>query len=652
MSYGWLLRHRFLVFAPLVLGLIVLAACGGSSTTAPTATSAPQPTATTEAMPGTAMPMDTPTPAVGAPTVTPTPVPTRAGDTPTPIATVTPLPIASTHMTLEQGWVQEGKHGGGVIPMTHGACHVDYWDPHQSTIACGSAGFSPVFSQIMMWNHQNPSELIGDLAKGWQWSDDGMSLTINIFEAKWSDGESVNADDLAFSLDRMVDPVPPKPRAQSINPYYERSEVIDDRTLVIHTKVANPPGLLQYLALDYMKIMPKHIPEAEGFDLTNDAGKKELGEFNLIPENIVASGPFLMDQYIRGESYRLLRNPGYFKAPLPFLDGFNSVKIADRTTMIAAFDTEQIYMCNQSGACGLDAKAAIELESRWADKVNIHWLPPSAFDHLLLNFTRPPFDNDDLRKAVYFGQDRLWMLQKEAAGRGRMGTPFYPETWMTPSNDVVATWPGFRYVDKSGELVLDYYQGQEVGVDIFKHPDDIKMAQDLMKKHGYDENNPLKIELSCSASTSGRESCSLDKEMLESIYIDVEIVAQESSARFADIRAGKYDMMENTHGANLISADDVFIAVYLPKGAKNFQDWDHPDIQRLFQAQFQEPDPKKRQELVWEAGDLIRSGISHWAATAWQERWIQPVSTKIKNFYPAQTVQLSMQHEGIWFDPS
>ena len=266
-------------------------------------------------------------------------------------------------MTLEQGWVKEGKHGGGVIPMTHGSCHVDYWDPHQSTIACGSAGFSPVFSQIMMWNHQDPSELIGDLAKGWQWSDDGMSLTINIFEANWSDGESVNADDLAFSLDRMVDPVPPKPRAQSINPYYESSEVIDDRTLVIHTKVPNPPGLLQYLALDYMKIMPKHIPEAEGFDLTNDAGKKELGEFNLIPENIVASGPFLMDQYIRGESYRLLRNPDYFKNPLPFLDGLKSTKIADRTRMIAAFDTEQILHVQSERGLRLDAKAAIELES-------------------------------------------------------------------------------------------------------------------------------------------------------------------------------------------------------------------------------------------------------------------------------------------------
>ena len=139
--------------------------------------------------------------------------------------------------------------------MTHGACHVDYWDPHQSTIACGSAGFSPVYSQIMMWKHSDPLQLVGDLAQSWEWSDDGMQLTINIHEAMWSDGESVNADDLVFSLDRMVDPVPPKPRAQSINPYYERSEAIDDRTLVIHTKVPNPPGLLQYLALDYMKIM-------------------------------------------------------------------------------------------------------------------------------------------------------------------------------------------------------------------------------------------------------------------------------------------------------------------------------------------------------------------------------------------------------------
>ena len=647
MSKGWLLRHKFLAFVPLALILIVAAACGGDDATP---TSAPQPTATTEAMEE-----PTATVAVGAPTATPVPAPTRAEDTPTPVPTATPVPVAEGHMTLQEPWVKEGKHGGGIIAMTHGACHVDYWDPHQSTIACGSAGFSPVFSQIFMWNHQNPSELIGDLAESWTWSDDGMKLTINIHEANWSDGEALNADDVVFSLDRMVDQVPPKPRAGSIRPYYESSEVIDDRTLVINTKVPNPPGLLQYLALDYMKIMPKHIPENEGFDLTNDDGKRALGEFNLIPENIVASGPFLVDQYVRGESYRLLRNPDYFKDPLPFLDGFNSIKMADRTAMIAAFATEQVLMCNQSGACGLDAKAAIELEkpdSQWAGKVNIHWLPPTAFDHLLLNFTRPPFDNEDLRKAVYIGQDRLWMLQKESANRGRLGTPFYPETWMTPDNSVVATWPGFRYVDNDGNPVLDYYQGQEVGVDIHKDPRDVQMAQDLMKAHGYDENNMLKIDLSCSASTSGRESCSLDKQMLESIYIDVNIVAQESSARFADIRAGKYDMMENTHGANLISSDDVFIAVYLPKGAKNFQDWDHPEIQRLFQAQFQEADPVRRQELVWEAGDIIRTGISHWAATAWQERWIQPVSTKIKNFFPAQTVQLSMQHEGIWYDPS
>ncbi|MCE2464392.1 MAG: hypothetical protein J4F46_10940, partial [Dehalococcoidia bacterium] len=605
MSKGWLLRHKFLAFVPLALVLIVATACGGDDAT-PEPTAMMEPTTAMEEEP-TAVMEDATTAAVGAPTATPVPEPTRADDTPTPVATATPVPIETVYDYMMQPWFKDGMQGGGIIPMTHGACHVDYWDPHQSTIACGSAGFSPVFSQIMMWNHTNPSELVGDLAQAWSWSDDGMQLTINLHEAMWSDGESLNADDVVFSLDRMVDPVPPKPRAQSINPYYESSEVIDDRTLVINTKVPNPPGLLQYLALDYMKIMPKHIPEAEGFDLTGEEGKRALGEFNLIPENIVASGPFLVDEYIRGESYRLIRNPNYFKEGLPYLDGFNSIKMADRTAMIAAFDTEAIYMCNQSGACGLDAKAAIELEERWTGKVNIHWLPPSAFDHLLLNFTRPPFDNEDLRKAVYIGQDRLWMLQKEQAGRGRLGTPFYPETWMTPSNDVVATWPGFRYVDNDGNPVLDYYQGQEVGVDIHKDPRDIQMAQDLMKKHGYDENNMLKIELSCSASTSGRESCSLDKQMLESIYIDVEIVAQESSARFADIRAGKYDMMENTHGANLISADDVFIAVYLPKGAKNFQDWDHPEIQRLFQAQFQEPDIAKRQQLVWEAGDLIRS---------------------------------------------
>lgn len=44
-----------------------------------------------------------------------------------------------------------------------------------------------------------------NLAKGWEWSDDGMQLVVNLIEgAKWSDGDPFDADDLVFYWDHHV----------------------------------------------------------------------------------------------------------------------------------------------------------------------------------------------------------------------------------------------------------------------------------------------------------------------------------------------------------------------------------------------------------------------------------------------------------------
>ena len=44
-----------------------------------------------------------------------------------------------------------------------------------------------------------------NLAKSWEWSEDGMSLVVNLIEgAKWSDGDPFDADDLVFYWDHHV----------------------------------------------------------------------------------------------------------------------------------------------------------------------------------------------------------------------------------------------------------------------------------------------------------------------------------------------------------------------------------------------------------------------------------------------------------------
>ena len=70
----------------------------------------------------------------------------------------------------------------------------------------------------------------------------------------------------------------------------------------------------------------------------------------------------------------------------------------------------------------------------------------------------------------------MWLLV-----RASQGIPFPPNTFMSSPQEEWATWPGFRYVDGNGELVIDY-MGRD---DVMKDPADIEMAKKLLADAGF-----------------------------------------------------------------------------------------------------------------------------------------------------------------------
>ncbi|MBI3891128.1 MAG: ABC transporter substrate-binding protein, partial [Candidatus Wallbacteria bacterium] len=58
----------------------------------------------------------------------------------------------------------------------------------------------------------------------------------------------------------------------------------------------------------------------------------------------IGSGPFKFESYSKGVDVVLSRNPDYFKAGLPYLDGVRLFLISDRAAQYAAFRTGQIHM--------------------------------------------------------------------------------------------------------------------------------------------------------------------------------------------------------------------------------------------------------------------------------------------------------------------
>ena len=76
-------------------------------------------------------------------------------------------------------------------------------------------------------------EPLPNLAKSWEWSEDGLQLTMNLIrEAKWSDGHPFSADDVMFLWeDNILDPNVPSNSSRNV--FGENAELVkvDDNTI-------------------------------------------------------------------------------------------------------------------------------------------------------------------------------------------------------------------------------------------------------------------------------------------------------------------------------------------------------------------------------------------------------------------------------------
>ena len=213
----------------------------------------------------------------------------------------------------------------------------------------------------MLLNSLNPTEITGDLAQRWEVSSDSLIYTFYLHEnVKWWDGKDLTAEDVVFSLKRMIEPEKPRPRVGLLRPYIKVVELVDRNTVKIELNFP-APAFLQLLAVDdSMKIVPKHVIEA-GVDIN-------------IWDNIVGSGPFKIKSARRGDSVHHEKNPNYFKKGRPYFDALSIVVINDKGTAAAAIKAGNIQLT--TAITGLEVDDVLKLEKDLKGKYSVYWQPP------------------------------------------------------------------------------------------------------------------------------------------------------------------------------------------------------------------------------------------------------------------------------------
>ena len=625
----------FVIVTAIAAVFAIGTACGGAETPAPTAEPATAPAAS-EATTAPAAPAAA---ATVAPTATATPPPQatlRPTNTPVPTAVArvvaTPTPSASAP-----------KHGG-TVRMSAYADTKD-WDPLGSASLSSVISYSQLYNQIVQFDTTNTQEVVGDLAESWELSADGQQYTFHIREGvKWHDGTDFTVDDIIYSMHRYGNPCNATGRSGLWRNYAVRMEVVDvvdkadctptnaddvvkavdDRTIQYNLAFASG-AFIKFLAVDYVKILPRHLLEDESVDLNQ-------GE-HVVASN-AGSGPFILEEYRSGNSYFVNKNPNYFKEGRPYFDRIEHYIITQPATLMAQVEARQIDMAN-AGSTNLEAPEYYELERITNGDYVAHDIKAGGNFGLMLNVKREPFDNHLVRQAIYLAVDRQKVDERAFGGAGVTHCPLMD---LAHTNDECTTWPGLRPKDTPG--------GQE----------DIAEAQRLMAEAGYPDG--FEVQYTTRQVGSYPAQCSVIKQDLEEflgITGAIETLpsaagyAKYGTSRPADAK-GDWELSCQGEGMVVFDPDAIYGGVYLPGATRNYTDWSHPKITEWFEAQKVELDPDKRREINKEAELWLASfEDNHWVnLLLGQLFWL--VHKDVKGFNAPITVQYGFKHEDLWLD--
>ncbi|TVR98388.1 MAG: ABC transporter substrate-binding protein, partial [Trueperaceae bacterium] len=140
-------------------------------------------------------------------------------------------------------------------------------------------------------------EFLPWLAEEVTFNDDATEYTIRLRPGiTFHDGTALDAEALKFNFDRIVDPATMSAKAVGEMGPYNRTEVIDDLTVVVHFD-ASYPGFLAAIS-DWRSGGP-HSPTAIQADPDG---------FRFAP---VGTGPFRFVEWVQGNRIVLERNPDY-----------------------------------------------------------------------------------------------------------------------------------------------------------------------------------------------------------------------------------------------------------------------------------------------------------------------------------------------------
>ena len=445
-----------------------------------------------------------------------------------------------------------------------------------------------VFNNLVMFDQnvaQNSDKsIVPDLATSWAWNEDHTALTFKLRDGiKWHDGKPFTADDVKCTFDLLTNQGKEKLRLNYRESWWvnlKETTVNGPAEATLHLKKPQP-ALLALLASGDTPIYPCHVAPAQ------------------MRQHPIGTGPFKFVEYKPNQGIKLVKNPSTGSQASRYLDGIEYTIVPNRSTAILGFIAGKFDM---TFPYEVTFPLLKDIRSQAPQSV----CQEGAANELvgiLMNRTKPPFDNPDVREAVALTLDRKSFIDILGQGEGNIGGALLPPpegVWGMPDERLM-TLPGYS---------ADVQQNRE-------------KARELMKKAGYGPDKHLTIKLSTRNIPVYRDPSAILLDQLKEIWIDGDLELVETANWVPKLIRKDFTLGLNVLGTAVDEPDVYFYQNYVSASKRNYPAFNDPEFDKLVDQQSQELDPEKRKKMVQDADYLLQKGLGRpivyhlRAATCW-----------------------------------
>ncbi len=434
---------------------------------------------------------------------------------------------------------------------------------HEESAANALRTFMAVYNNLVIFDQQEkitrPETIRPDLATGWSWSPDNLSLTFKLREGvKWHDGKPFTSADVTCTWDMIQEKRPSNWRKNSHKEWYHNlKDVTALGPYEVRFTLARPqPAFLSLLAAGWSAVYPCHVDGA------------------TMRRAPIGTGPFKFVEWKANDVIRLAKNRDYWKPGRPYLDAIELRIMPSQATRLLSF---------VSGVFDVTGTADVTVNTRkdilaQAPKALCDTTASNIAGVLLINHNAPPFDNPKVQRAISLAIYRREFLRAQQ-GNGFLGGIMMPAPYgvwgLTPEQ--LEKTPGFsRDVERNRA-----------------------QARKLMAEAGYGPANKLKTTYYVRlANTPGLVGGSLIADQLRTIYIEGEVEPKEYTLFTGALIKGAYTLAFEMTGAALDDPDVAFYEGYTCASIRNYTKYCNREVEAKIDEQSATVDPLKRKQLV------------------------------------------------------